>query len=541
MSGTAASGSNATVQEETQLTRFPQCKQTEKWELEKVARTSHWRLELGALRSQDHICHSRELFVESPTIHPKEYGTILFPVIIRAPCHDAGFADHSVYITAKFALEDVLYDPDAPRNRIASALLKAQCNEFGKLIRTRDGGHGFCIFNENTYLPVEYTQENIVNMRMSSGHGDVVFVDENGTLNMYMFNEASNSAGSMPPENGTDHQHNDHGPDERSEEVLRGEFAGPSASTGVDSFISIDERGYQTIYQRLRLPEATRSHRERGLPLSDNGDMYPPSQNPSSHTDPLVMLGPNPGRRSSSNRRNNFRVPESTARAESQQSRLPLEGSAINGWILNAKGYQHKCNDHRLFRQILIPNTTWFEEGTPSRPYGTVVLPILPGIGHQHPYRVSVMTLSNVVFTPEAKYSEMSWPLLRAEGFRMTRIFDDMHLFELPAAFAESAVYAIWHRSLPGVHWFYANEIPGHGDKLGVLLPLFAMEEWRRGIVEGRLGTSAEMQGPFAWTEPSECRGFGRALQDSSLSDRWEWKYFGWVDGRVVGLEPRCW
>ena len=163
MSDTAASGSNATIHEETQLTRFPQCAQTDKWRLEQVARTSHWRLDLGAMRSQDHICHSRELFLEHATIEPKDYGTIVFPVIIRAPCDDAGFKDHSVYITAKFVLEDVLYDPDAPRNRIASALLKAQCNEFGKLIRTRDGGHGFCIFNENTYLPVQYTPENIVN------------------------------------------------------------------------------------------------------------------------------------------------------------------------------------------------------------------------------------------------------------------------------------------------------------------------------------------------------------------------------------------
>ncbi|RVX76039.1 hypothetical protein B0A52_00396 [Exophiala mesophila] len=346
----------------------------------------------------------------------------------------------------------------------------------------------------------------------------------------------------MPPGNGTDHQHNEHVLNERSEEVLRGEAAGSSASTRVDSFISFDDRGHQTVWQRLRLPEATQSHRGRGLPLPDNEDMYPPSQEPSRHTNPLVMLGPNPGRRSSSNRRNNFQVPQSTATAEPERSSLPSEGSAINGWILNAKGCEHKCNDHRLFRQIMIPDTRWFEEGTPSRPYGTVVLPILPGIGHQPPYLVSVMTLSNVVFTPEAKYSEMSWPLLQAEGFGMTRIINDMHLLELPAASAENVVYAIWHRALPGVHWFYTNEIPGHGDKLGVLLPVFAMEDWRRGIAEGKLGTSAEMQGPFAWTEPSECRGFERAVRHSSmLTDRRGWKYFGWVDGRVVGMEPNWW
>jgi hypothetical protein len=58
-----------------------------------------------------------------------------------------------------------------------------------------------------------------------------------------------------------------------------------------------------------------------------------------------------------------------------------------------------------------------------------VVLPFLPGPNRRLPFMdVSVMTLSNVQYTPEAKFSELSWKLLRKQGFTRHVIHHDhMH------------------------------------------------------------------------------------------------------------------
>lgn len=347
----------------------------------------------------------------------------------------------------------------------------------------------------------------------------------------------------MPGLEDADHGHHQHRPNRRAGSGPRGGSASLSLPSRVGSFIFIDRRGSDILYERLRLPEANRSHHGRGPSQPGNWDIHRPPQDAGRHNNALVCLGPNPARQPTSNPQNDFAWTRTQARVESE----PLSGASerfkFDGWILNAKGDRHKCNDDQLFRHIMIPNARWPEDGTPPEPFGTVVLPILPGIRHPFPYLPSVMTLSNVSFTPGAGYSEMSWPLLRAQGFTITRITDDLHeiLTDLPGAFTRNTVYAIWHRALPGVHWFYANEIPGSRDRFGILSLRCNMEVWREGIERGVLGKSAEMQGPFAWTEQSECRAFARTLWDARYRGEEVGKYFGWVDGRVEFMPTRYW
>lgn len=376
---------------------------------------------------------------------------------------------------------------------------------------------------------------------MSSDLREVVYIDEDGALHISY--EASRSTSLMPRGEVADHRRPQRRPNVRLVTGPWDESARLSPSSRVDAFISIDRRGSEILYERLRLPEANRSHHGRGPSLAGNRDTRRPPQDPGRHNNALVTLGPNPARQPTSNPRIDFALARTQARAESEPHSGTSERSNFNGWILHATGDRHKCNDDQLFRHIIIPNPRRLEEGTPPEPYGTVVLPILPGIRHPFPYLPSVMTLSNVSFTPGAGYSEMSWPLLRAQGFTITRITDDLHeiVTDLPRAFTRNTVYAIWHRALPGVHWFYANEIPGSRDRLGILSLRCNMEVWREGIVNGVLGKSVEMQGPFAWTEQRESGAFVRTLWDARYRGEEVGKYFGWVDGRVEFMPTRYW
>ncbi|KIW24974.1 uncharacterized protein PV07_10650 [Cladophialophora immunda] len=112
-------------------------------------------------------------------------------------------------------------------------------------------------------------------------------------------------------------------------------------------------------------------------------------------------------------------------------------------WILNLASETHKCADLNLFR---LPRRVP-RESTPAgsssgrgvqqgqrqqdpqrRRRGTVVLPIQPGPKRQIEFDVSVMTLSNVLYTPGAEYSELSWKLLAQQGFtRHVLHHDHMH------------------------------------------------------------------------------------------------------------------
>ncbi|EXJ63955.1 hypothetical protein A1O7_00290 [Cladophialophora yegresii CBS 114405] len=88
-------------------------------------------------------------------------------------------------------------------------------------------------------------------------------------------------------------------------------------------------------------------------------------------------------------------------------------------WILNLSSRAHKCVDRNLFRE---PRPGAAGSGGS----GTVVLPILPGPKRRCPFfDVTVMTLSNVEYTPQAEYSELSWPLLQQQGFTRHVLHND--------------------------------------------------------------------------------------------------------------------
>ncbi|EXJ72977.1 uncharacterized protein A1O5_04126 [Cladophialophora psammophila CBS 110553] len=124
-------------------------------------------------------------------------------------------------------------------------------------------------------------------------------------------------------------------------------------------------------------------------------------------------------------------------------------------WILNLTSETHKCADFNLFRH---PRPEPREQPPPRRGgggrdgnatarrgiqqrqqqqqpqdqrrrrRGTVVLPIMPGPRRRIEFDVSVMTLSNVLYTPGAQYSELSWKLLAQQGFtRHILHHDHMH------------------------------------------------------------------------------------------------------------------
>ncbi|OAL25805.1 hypothetical protein AYO20_10360 [Fonsecaea nubica] len=104
-------------------------------------------------------------------------------------------------------------------------------------------------------------------------------------------------------------------------------------------------------------------------------------------------------------------------------------------WILNLTSKTHKCADVNLFR---LPRPVTREEASRGgqrqqdpqnrRRRGTVVLPILPGPKRRVEFDVSVMTLSNVLYTPGARFSELSWKVLERQGFtRHVLHHDHMH------------------------------------------------------------------------------------------------------------------
>ena len=104
-------------------------------------------------------------------------------------------------------------------------------------------------------------------------------------------------------------------------------------------------------------------------------------------------------------------------------------------WTLNLTSDTHKCADLNLFRapKPQAPASSLGSRGATSqqdrRRRGTVVLPILPGPKRRYAFfDVSVMMLSNVLYTPGAKYSELSWKTLMQQGFTRHVLHNDhMH------------------------------------------------------------------------------------------------------------------
>ncbi|OCT53346.1 hypothetical protein CLCR_10361 [Cladophialophora carrionii] len=157
-----------------------------------------------------------------------------------------------------------------------------------------------------------------------------------------------------------------------------------------------------TIYGPIRPPAArpprrpTLPNSARDIPLPETWP-YPPS----SHQRPLNFPAPSPGRTHH------------------------RQGVKFTPWILNLSSRTHKCVDRNLFREPK-PEQRTGGPGSSRSSSGTVVLPILPGPKRKFPFfDVSVMTLSNVEYTPHAEYSELSWPLLRQQGFTRHVLHND--------------------------------------------------------------------------------------------------------------------
>jgi hypothetical protein len=172
----------------------------------------------------------------------------------------------------------------------------------------------------------------------------------------------------------------------------------------------------------------------------------------------------------------------------------------------------HKCADAHLFRQPFHPESIVTEDDRVIQPKGTVVLPIMPGRDHWD-FGVSVMTLCNVLYTPEAKVSELSWSLLESEGF----VLHDLQRHHEIVRSLPSHVWAllrgskvIRHPGLPGVDILWCLRKPKDGKLyVGVIADTMVnMKEWKVGIEDGILGKAVDIPGAVAWTQASEHSAF---------------------------------
>ncbi|KEF58367.1 uncharacterized protein A1O9_06293 [Exophiala aquamarina CBS 119918] len=185
-------------------------------------------------------------------------------------------------------------------------------------------------------------------------------------------------------------------------------------------------------------------------------------------------------------------------------------------WVLRLDTDQHKCVDEGLFRQPFSPDPIVMENDRILQPRGTVVLPIKPG--RRYNMDMSVMTISNVLYTPRGKHSELSFPVLEKQGFALheTRRPPASILRRLPRAFAKGKFYTLQHDNLPGVYILYACRLDGDPNRLSVLPPKPSVDKgnWIEGVQSGVLGRAVDMDGTLGWTEASEHSKFEELVLD---------------------------
>lgn len=175
-------------------------------------------------------------------------------------------------------------------------------------------------------------------------------------------------------------------------------------------------------------------------------------------------------------------------------------------WVLRLDTNQHKCVDAHLFSQPFSPDPIILEDDSILQPRGTVVLPIKPEPRHHYNLDISVMTISNVLYTPSERNSELSWPVLEKQGFewKEVRPADATLPIAMPREFTRVRLHAIQHPNLPGVHLLYASRLDGDHSRLSILPVKVDTRRWRRGVESGVLGTAVDMEGTLGWTEASE-------------------------------------
>ncbi|OAP57957.1 hypothetical protein AYL99_07047 [Fonsecaea erecta] len=194
-----------------------------------------------------------------------------------------------------------------------------------------------------------------------------------------------------------------------------------------------------------------------GVIYGDDDDVYPP---PTPHPPGVLIRQPTVVRRTS----RDIPLPDSwpyPPTPYSLQTRFPEppRGSVphkqtmkFTPWILNLTSETHKCADLNLFRlprpvargsllggsggssarndrgAIRLGHRQQGHQDPEGRRRGTVVLPIQPGPKRRIEFDISVMTLSDVLYTPGAQYSELSWKVLARQGFtRHVLHHDHMH------------------------------------------------------------------------------------------------------------------
>lgn len=163
---------------------------------------------------------------------------------------------------------------------------------------------------------------------------------------------------------------------------------------------------------------------------------------------------------------------------------------------------------------------------------GTVVLPILPGPVSRFNFDVSVMTLSQTLFTPNAEYSELSWPVLQAQGFTKHDFHhnhehdstwtDPVHMHTAPCPHTTGdgrrrrASSVIRHPHIPGVDLLWCGYDEASSPHTFVHMTACHMvnvDYWSEGVRLGAVGRAADMDGNVGWVESGEHSLFEMIVQ----------------------------
>ncbi len=210
-------------------------------------------------------------------------------------------------------------------------------------------------------------------------------------------------------------------------------------------------------------------------------------------------------------------LPSSRRSAHGSLFSSPLPSDArqtYTPWILNLRtaSTTHKCCDARLFR----PGHSTDDMGITSDS-GTIAVPILPGPTQLFNFDVSVMTLTPTQYTPGARFSELSWPILAAQGFTKHDLHHDhvhdstMTTTTIPTLCRGRRTTrfssVIRHPNIPGVDLLWCGYDSSRSPLTFVHMTALEMVDlaaWTEGVRTGVVGQVADMDGRLGWIEPGE-------------------------------------
>lgn len=188
-------------------------------------------------------------------------------------------------------------------------------------------------------------------------------------------------------------------------------------------------------------------------------------------------------------------------------------------WVLRLDTTQQKCVDANLFCKPFDPSQSAKKSESMHNPQGTVALPIKP----EPPLTLmgfSIMTISNVLYTPGEKNSELSWQVLEKHGFSMKKVHrfnvvkdpdrtgSGRILKRLPADFTKGQVYAVAHPNIGG-NVLYASQLGPDPNRLSILPMKVNAEHWENCVMKSVLGQLVNLRGTFITREqPIEPRSY---------------------------------